>query len=322
MSNNKFKNSTIKNNKSVIKYKIYYIIIFIIIVISIILIKKLLFSNLKNENFYTDNIKDNNDLNNDLNNSKNKYACLYAYYEKNNDYKENFKYFLDNVVNKKNDIDYYIIINGECTLELPNENNYIKIIKRDNVGFDFGAWSHCIKNYIKKSYDYYIFLNTSVKGPYPEDINWLEKFLDLFKSGPGNIKLVGTSINVLDTYEDSEKLLKHNGIYTHVQSMFFILDKEGFDLLYKEKFFDDEEDLNKNKDIWYIVLYKEIKMSQIILKNGYNINSILPKYKDIDYTKISKNFNTSATDPYNKNAYFGNTITKEEVIFFKNNRLM
>ena len=102
--------------------------------------------------------------------------------------------------------------------------------------------------------------------------------------------------------------------------MFFILDKEGFDLLDKEKFFDDEEELNNNKDIVHIILNKEIKMSQIILRNGYNINAILSKYKDIDYTKITKNFNPSGCDPYNKDTYFGNTIDKNEVIFFKTNR--
>ena len=294
--------------------KKYYIISILIVIIILIILFRCLFIN-RLENFEL------------LIESQNKYVCMYAYYEKNDDYKANFKYFLDNVIQKKNDIDYYIIINGECTLELPNESNNIKIIRRNNLGFDFGAWSHCIKNYIKKSYEYYIFINTSIKGPYPENIEWLEKFLDLFKTDTGNVKLVGTSINVLDNFEffnnsvnKYKELYNYDGPYTHVQSMFFILDKEGFDLLDKEKFFDDEEDLNNNKDIVHIILNKEIKMSQIILRNGYNINAILSKYKDIDYTKITKNFNPSGCDPYNKDTYFGNTIDKNEVIFFKTNR--
>ena len=302
------------NNNNFIKKNNYIIIFFIIIIILIIIFRCIYINNV--EYFDTNN-----------NESQNKYVCMYAYYEKNNDYKENFKYFLDNVILKKNDIDYYIIINGECTLELPKEKNNIKIIKRKNIGFDFGAWSHCIKNYIKKSYEYYIFLNTSIKGPYPKDINWLEIFLNLFKTDSGNVKLVGTSINVLDNFENLgndvnkyKELYSYVGPYTHVQSMFFILDKEGFDLLYNEKFFDDEEVLNNNNDLWYVIFTKEIKMSQIILKKGYNINSILSKYKDIDYTKITKNFNPTGTDPYYKNTYFGDTITKDEVIFFKTNR--
>ena len=308
------------NNKYIYKYK-YYIFL---TSISIILILLFLY-------IYTHKIEKYTDINSNNNtHSNNKYVCMYTYYEKNNDYKENFKYFLDNVILKKNDIDYYIIINGECTIELPNESHNIKIIKRENSGFDFGAWSYCIKNYIKKSYDYYIFLNTSVKGPYLDNLNntdWLNKFLELFKSGPGKVKLVGTSINILDNTNNPceisnkyKEIYKYDSPYTHVQSMFFILDNEGFNILNNEKFFDDEDELNKNKEILYIIVNKEIRLSQILLKKGYNINSILSKYKDVDYTKITNNFNPSGTDPYYKNAYFGETITKEEAIFFKNNR--
>jgi len=283
--------------------------------------------------FYTNKIEKYTDITS-KNNSNNKYVCMYAYYEKNNDYKENFKYFLDNVVLKKNiinnniNIDFYIIINGNCTVTLPKESQNIKIIRRENVGFDFGSWSHCIKKYLNKSYDYYIFLNTSVKGPYPENIDWINKFLDLFNSGHGNVKLVGTSINILenpnnlcDISNKYKEKYKYDGPYTHVQSMFFILDNEGFNILNDEKFFDDEEELNKSKDILYVIINKEIRLSQILLKKGYNINSILSKYKDIDYTKVTHNFNPSSEDPYYKNAYFGDTITKEEAIFFKTNRL-
>ena len=309
------------------KFNKYYItfVTFIIIIIILLLIFRLIFTINKIENFNTNKIENYNTINNN-----NKYVCMYAYYEKNDMYKENFKYFLDNVVLKKNDIDYFIIINGNCTVELPNEkeNNNIKIIRRENIGFDFGAWSHCIKKYINKSYDYYIFLNTSVKGPFPADIDWLQKFLDLFKSGPTNVKLVGTSINVLNNFDNLpnnankyKELYNYNGPYTHVQSMFFILDNEGFNILNNEKFFDNEEELNKNTDLWYVIFNKEIRLSQLLLKKGYNINSILTQYKDVDYTKIKQNFNPTGEDPYFKNTYFGNTITKEEVIFFKTNRL-
>jgi len=313
------------------KFNKYYIIFIIIIVL--ILIFRCIFNINKLENFNTNNTL----------NTNNKYVCIYAYYEKDDMYKENFKYFLDNVVSKKNDIDYFIIINGDCTVELPNENenenkneneknnknNNIKIIRRENVGFDFGAWSHCIKKYINKPYDYYIFFNTSVKGPFPSDTNWLQKFLNLFKSGPNNVKLVGTSINVLNNFDNLgsntlnhyKELYNYNGPYTHVQSMFFILDNEGFNILNNEKFFDDEEILNKNKDIWYVIFNKEIKLSQILLQKGYNINSVLSNYKDVDYTKIKQNFNPTSEDPYYINGYFGNTITKEDAIFFKTNRL-
>jgi flagellar basal body-associated protein FliL len=104
------KNNNNNNNKN------KNIIIILIVIIFLILLFRCLYIN-NVENF--ENL-DNFEL-------QNKYVCMYAYYEKNNDYKENFKYFLDNVILKKNNIDYYIIINGECTLELPNETKNIKM---------------------------------------------------------------------------------------------------------------------------------------------------------------------------------------------------
>lgn len=254
------------------------------------------------------------------------YVCMYAYYEKNDEYKNNLTHFLNNAIH--DEIDYYIIINGSCTVEIPTRKN-ITIVRRENHGFDFGAWAHCIKNVLKKKYDYYIFLNSSVIGPIgvgsdgspPE---WLQKFLDLFHDGP-DIKLVGSTINVLmNTWE--EYSIGTSPPYTHVQSMFFILNSEGFNFLLERGFFDDEETLNHTTDMKYMVYNKEIKMSQLILKNGWNINAILPKYRGKDYREITENFNPSSENPYrvsedppNKKNYFGEDIKPEEVIFYKTN---
>ena len=279
------------------------IIIIFILILLILLLFHYINLNIYNKLENLENIK----------NIENKYVCMYAYYEKNNQYKENLKFFLDKAI--LDYIDYYIIINGKCTLDLPNKKN-ITIIYRKNEGFDFGAWSYCVKKYIYKKYDYYIFINSSVRGPYLSNPNeiWLEKFLKLFSNK--DVKLVGTSINIC-SYKKS--YFKYDPPYTHVQSMFFILNNEGFNFLLNKQFFDDEEKLNK-LNINQVILSKEITMSQLILKNNWNINCILPKYKDYDYRLIKKNFNTSGEDQYLKNTYFGDTIKPEEVIFFKINR--
>jgi hypothetical protein len=73
------------------------------------------------------------------------------------------------------------------------------------------------------------------------------------------------------------------------------------------------------KDIIYL---KEVGLSQIALNNGWNINCILSKYKNLDYLNLNTDINSTSTDgdPYYPNKYFGNTINPYEVIFFKNNR--
>ena len=258
-----------------------------------------------------------------------KYVCMYAYYEKNDEYKENLSYFLENAIT--DNIDYYIIVNGECTVKIPEREN-IKVVRRENRGFDFGAWQHCIKNEIgSQKYDYYIFLNSSVRGPLKTDdlkgaseTQWLQKFLELFEDGP-DIKLVGTTINIYMKIWDEYKY-PYPPPYTHVQTMFFILNSEGFDFLLKRGFFDDAGVLNNTTDMKYIVANKEVKMSQLILKNGWNINAILPKYRGKDYRTVAKNFNPSSENPYrtaadppNKKSYFGEDIEPSEVIFYKTN---
>lgn len=265
--------------------------------------------------FYTNNKDSFEDTNN-------KICCLFAYYEKNDLYKENLNFFLNNGI--YDEIDYYIIINDKCTLTLPDKSN-IKILYKGNKGYDFGAYSYALKT-INKSYDYYTFINSSVRGPYLRDknIKWYEPFLKLFVN---NVKLVGTSINIysLNTFYNYnlKDYYNHDTPFPHVQSMFFMIDKEYFNHLQKINFF-DEEKLNNITNINEVILYYEFGLSQIALKNNWNINSILEPYKNLDYINIKKDINPTSNngDPYYNNSYFGKTIDPYDAIFFKNNRFV
>jgi hypothetical protein len=127
-----------------------------------------------------------------------KYICIYAYYEKNITYLKNFQFFLCNGLLPN--IDYYFVINGECSFSIDDflkdiDVNYL-IIKKENTGYDFGAWS-CVLNSLQTKYDYYIFINASVRGPIystANNKNWLSEYLQLFNTK--DIRLVGISINI------------------------------------------------------------------------------------------------------------------------------
>ena len=251
-----------------------------------------------------------------------KKCCLYSYYEKDDKYKKNFEFFLSNAILE--DVDYYIIINGDSTVEIPEKNN-IRVFTRENKGYDFGAYSHALKN-MEHIYDYYFFINTSVIGPYLDNRepskDWTDYFIELFNND--SVKVVGTSINVYEFKQfghDLTELYGDKPVYPHVQSMFFCIKHDYLEYLNSVNFFNEEE-LN-DKDITYVVAYKEFGLSQIALNKGWNINCILEKYRDLDYLQIDKNENVSSSggDPYYKNSYFGKTIQEEDVIFFKNARL-
>jgi len=251
-------------------------------------------------------------------NMKNKICCLYAYYEKDNLYKNNFEYFLQNGI--YDEIDYYFIINGICSVNIPSKNNII-IFHRENKGYDFGAWSHGLKK-INKQYDYYAFLNTSVKGPflYNKCEKWYEPFIRLFKK---DVKIVGTTVNILSTNDlfkiDLKNIYNKNKPFTHVQSMFFIIDKEYLDYLNSIDFF-NENKINNINNFLYLIANYEIGLSQHALKKGWNINCILQPYRNQDFRKIKKDFLKDGGDLYYINKYFGKTIDPYDVIFFKTNR--
>lgn len=250
---------------------------------------------------------------------------FYCYYEKDQQYKENFEYFLEHVVKPHHTtMDFYIIINGKSTVHVPSFQN-MTIIHRENKGYDFGAYSYCLTHHVSRTYKYYMFMNSSVRGPFPPNTDWKNRFKKLFKKDVG---LVGVSINMV-----SRTTLEHlaqgknihipftKNIVSHVQSMFFILKKDTFLFLQKKGFFSDEEKLNKTTDLMEIIIQKEVGMSQMVLEAGWNINCILPKYQNHDYRVLKNNINTSCEDPYFHSCYFGNDIKPEEAIFHKISRL-
>lgn len=247
----------------------------------------------------------------------NQICMIYNYYEKDDLYKSNFTYFLENGI--LDDVDYYIVINGKSSVNIPKKSN-IFIFNRENKGFDFGAYSYIIQKGFHHKYDYYFFMNSSVKGPYTKE-KWYIPFLSLFNE---DTPLVGTSINIFDNKTTSANIdlykLYGEKPYTHIQSMFFGMKHNYLQLLISMDFF-NESKINKY-NMGEVIVYKEIGLSQIALRNNYNINCILPKYRNKDYRTIKSNFNTSASngDPYYQNAYFGGTIQPTDVIFFKNNR--
>ena len=243
-----------------------------------------------------------------------KICCLYAYYEKNEEYMNNFKFFLENGI--LDNVDYYIIINGTCTVDIKNiiknKNAKVSIHTRENAGYDFGAYKYLIDNY-DLDYDYYFFINTSVIGPYTRGSKWTDEFIALFTD---NVALVGTSISVLyqayniRNYNLSD-IFQHQAPFTHVQSMMFGVKRDFFKFL-KQNFF--KTDFDGFTDMADTVIYGEIALSQIALKNGWNINSVLPNYKNKDYINLKNMYSFFLSgDPY----LYREIVDKNDIIFIK-----
>jgi len=195
-----------------------------------------------------------------------KTLVAYVFHEYNN----RVRYFIENAVFKHDNVDFLFILNNKSLLvDLPD---YVKIFKRDNVGFDFGGWSDgVLTDNLYKNYDTFIFANSSIMGPYlPE--NYTGKWTDIFINGlTNNIKLFGPTINTC-----RDPLHK-----SHVQSYLFSMNLETLEFLISKGIFSSTV---YPKNMYEAVWHREVPMSTVILKNGWNIGCLMKEYAGIDFT--------------------------------------
>ena len=249
-------------------------------------------------------------------------AVIFHYFERNSTYKNNLIYFLAVAVHDP--ADYYIIISGECSVSLPEYPN-VTYIKSKNWNNDFGGYIKYINEYFKSSYEYFIFINSSVRGPflpsYVEE-NWTDILVGRLKF---DVHLVGSSINILPESSPYSGMFfekyNYSGPYAHVQTTAYALTNEAIQYLIDIDFYDVRDELSKND----VIVSYELRLSQEIIRNGWNISTILPVYGDIDYRNISNiydNFSARTGDVLYDSAFFGRTLSPYECLFIKINRNM
>ena len=114
------------------------------------------------------------------------------------EYNSRVQAFIHNCIFEDDNVDFLIICNNK-KVNLP-QLDYVKIIKRDNIGYDFGGWSEGIlTDNLYKNYDNFIFVNSSVLGPYLP-CYFKGKWTDVYLQGlTENVKLYGSTINVPQT---------------------------------------------------------------------------------------------------------------------------
>ena len=217
--------------------------------------------------------------------------------------------FINNCIFYDPNIDFVIISNNKSnTFEVPS---YVKKIFRDNIGFDFGGWSEALLvDDLYLNYDNFIFVNSSVIGPFIPTY-YTGKWTDIYLSGlKDNIKLFGSTINASEIPGRS-----------HVQSYIFAMNKTTLRYLIDVGIFSLT---NYAKTFAEAIDYKEVLMSKKIIDNDWNIGSLMPYYKDVDFT-----FKTKKIEDYNIK-YLNDIMFKQyrnklwydhQLVFIKGNRL-
>jgi hypothetical protein len=225
-------------------------------------------------------------------------------------YNYRVKHFIENCIFYDENVDFIIISNNKNNkFETPG---YVKKFFRENIGYDFGGWSDCLlTNNLYENYDNFIFVNSSVIGPFIPSY-CKDKWTDIYINGlQNNVKLFGSTINTI-----CDPLNK-----SHVQSYIFSMDKttlkylidcEIFSITNYAKTFDDA------------IFKKELLMSRKIIENKWNIGSLLPYYKDVDFTFTSKkpsDYDIIFLDDVMYTEYKDKLWNLYDLVFIKGNRI-
>jgi hypothetical protein len=252
----------------------------------------------------------------------NKLLVLYVFHE----YNDRVDWFIKNAIFDEDGTDFIVICNDKkIDFECPS---HVKKYFRDNVGYDFGGWSDAIlDNSLHEKYDNFIFVNSSAVGPFLPDY-FKGRWTDIYINGLENdVKLFGSAINVgplanVRGRPNRDKEL-HEGKGVFLQSYIFSMDRETLQYLieheiFSKKYYQDHKD---------VIEHQEILMSRKILKNNWNIGSLVPLFKDIDF-RVKEQWHTLyhvdnlALLPYDlmevkyRNVYWN----EYDLVFIKGNR--
>ena len=238
-----------------------------------------------------------------------KSLIIYTYFSsKSSDYNLNF--FVKKELTYKENIDYIVVINGNeynTNIKFPDISN-LTVLKRENIGYDFGGHNYALQ-YIEKEgkdYQYYFFMNSGVIGPiiphYFKHEHWSNIFI---KKITNVVKLVGTSIVCLPSTDAG-------GYGPKVEGFFFMVDNIALQLLKNKKTIFCNHD---NK--YSAIVNGEYGLSKCILENGYSIDCMLPKYQNIDWRNRDYYDMNNNIHPSRNNSFFGSSINPYDVIFHK-----
>jgi len=248
-------------------------------------------------------------------------CVLYHYFEADQSYRENLLHFL--VFGHHPDAEFYVIAANRPSFELPIAPN-LNYIFTPNHNRDYGGYSVALNGEIRiDRYEYFVFVNSSVRGPYLPAYtlrSWFEILVDQLVDDVG---LAGSTINILSpAYPYTAEFKQRHGgepPFSHVQSTVFAICRDRLlELMNSGLFEAGREALQKT----HVITDYELLISQKLIRAGYNIKCLLPEYNTVDYRAPHTDINPTSVngDPSYEGAYFGRTFHPFEAMFIKTNR--
>jgi len=242
-------------------------------------------------------------INNEMSNETFKVLVIYVFANTHSLSLSNLEFFIRVAVMKSSNVDYYIIIQklNMNNITLPVLPSYAHYIQHENKCFDLGTigWFLSNGNINKDKYKYFIFLNSSVRGPYLVSYYQLKQWYSVFTNRLNEyVKLVGPTISC------------QTG--PHVQSYFWALDHQGLSIL-----------LNTSKifschQTQVNAIYNgEIPAGRVLFNAGFTIDSLMKKYQGYDFRKGGNRECFTMENPTSDKHVDGISLDPFEVVFIK-----
>eukprot|EP01025_Chloroclados_australasicus_P067784 TRINITY_DN939_c1_g1_i1.p2 TRINITY_DN939_c1_g1~~TRINITY_DN939_c1_g1_i1.p2 ORF type:complete len:416 (-),score=23.99 TRINITY_DN939_c1_g1_i1:2601-3848(-) len=234
-------------------------------------------------------------------------------------YEQNLQFFIREGMQEDDGCDYVIVIQrGEDITPLdplPVLPKNARYVYHYNEGYDWGTFGWLIneKKVDINKYDYFLFLNASVRGPFlPTYLKGVMRWVDLFISKLNDkVKLVGPTINCQGTPKDGD--IQGEWRYNpHVQSYAMATDKVGLKVL-----LDNGQVFTSYSLFWHTIYYSELGASLAILQAGYNIGSFMMRYQGVDWNNQDNWGCNDKFNPYGQYNYDGIALHPFEVLFVK-----
>ncbi|KAL0029714.1 hypothetical protein WJX79_004145 [Trebouxia sp. C0005] len=240
------------------------------------------------------------------------------------EYLENLKFFIRYGILQEDNAEYIVLIQTDSSTifaRLPGLPDNAKYVQHKNECYDWGTvgWLLLHSGKVKMSeFKYFVITNSSVRGPFlPSYVQGHVAWYTLLTQRLSkDIKLVGPVISCGGTYfqGDPSSVLRKN---PHVQSYVMAMDRETIEI-----FREEGQVFKCHKDRWDAIFYGELGSSLAILDQGFNIDSLLPRYQNVDW-RASRNWECNAgINPSGELRFDGTTLHPYDAMFVKMKRTM
>jgi hypothetical protein len=247
--------------------------------------------------------------------SEGRVLVVYCFHE----YTRNVRFFMRHGLHIDPQVDYAFVQNvpawsaGAQKLERMHKQlgrSKVHWIRRCNRNNDFGGYSEAVRTLDTAKYDFFVFLNSSMRGPFlptcfPANTHWCKPFVDRLND---QVALVGASINY------------YHGVDPHVQSMLLCMDQRGLGIYRQHGIFFPNNAVAVSKDD--LISRHEIRGSRVVMQHGYNLDCMLLAMQGRNWHE-PQTFEPFAPDQFDfwgNRRYYGYNIHPYETVFMKTNR--